>query len=84
MAGNYGEGRPTPYDRDAFLKSPSGVIGHGDTIMLPDAPFPHFHHEGELAIVIGKTASRVQAEDAADYIFGYTNFIGRLGPGLRA
>ena len=29
-------------------------------------------HEGELAVVIGKIAKRVKAEDALDYVFGYT------------
>ena len=75
MAGNYLEGASIVSDRDAFLKSPSAIIGPGDTIVLPDAPFPHFHHEGELAFVIGKTASKVKAENASDYIFGYMNFI---------
>lgn len=29
-------------------------------------------YETELAVIIGKTAKNVKAEDAADYIFGYT------------
>ena len=77
MAGNYMENatRALVADRDAFLKSSSAVIGDGDTVVLPDCPAPHFHHEAELAIVIGKTASSVKAQDAFDYIFGYVNFI---------
>ena len=75
MAGNYMEGASLVSDRDAFLKSPSAIIGPGDTVVIPDCPAPHFHHEAELAFVIGKTASKVKAEDASDYIFGYTNFI---------
>ncbi len=77
MAGNYMENasRALVGDRDAFLKSPSGVIGDGDTVVLPDCPAPHFHHEAELGVVIGKTASRVCAEDAAANIFGYVQFI---------
>ena len=77
MAGNYMESgsRSLVGDRDAFLKSPSAVIGRGDTIVLPDVPAGHFHHEAELAIVVGKTADHVAAEDAADYIFGYVNFM---------
>jgi 2-keto-4-pentenoate hydratase/2-oxohepta-3-ene-1,7-dioic acid hydratase in catechol pathway len=77
MAGNYMESgsRALVGDRDAFLKSPSAVIGDGDTVVLPDCPVPHFHHEAELGLVIGKTATRVNAEDAFDYIFGYLNFI---------
>ena len=75
MAGNYLEGAPMVGDRDAFLKSPSAVIGHGDTVVLPDVPAENFHHEAELALVIGKTARNVKAEDASDYIFGYMNFM---------
>jgi len=77
MAGNYMEGGSLKIvsDRNAFLKSPSSVIGSGDTVILPDVMAPHFHHEGELAFVVGKTANHVDAADAKDYIFGYTNFI---------
>jgi 2-keto-4-pentenoate hydratase/2-oxohepta-3-ene-1,7-dioic acid hydratase in catechol pathway len=77
MAGNYMESgsRALVSDRDAFLKSPSAVIGRGDTVVLPDVPAGHFHHEAELAIVVGKTADNVDAEAAADYIFGYVNFM---------
>ena len=77
MAGNYMEGGSLKIvsDRNAFLKSPSCVIGSGDTIVLPDVPAPHFHHEAELAFVVGKTATHVDAADAADHIFGYVNFI---------
>ena len=77
MAGNYMEGgsRKLVADRDAFLKSPSAVIGSGDTVVLPDCPAPIFHHEAELALVVGKTASKVSADDAPGYVFGYVNFI---------
>ena len=85
MAGNYLEGgtKSLVGDRDAFLKSPSGVIGDGDTIVLPDCPFPHFQHEAELAIVVGKTADHVSADDAADHIFGYTNFMDISARGMQ-
>ena len=77
MAGNYMENgsRALVGDRDAFIKSSSSVIGDGDTVVLPDCPAPHFHHESELGIVIGKTADHVSADQAADNIFGYVQFI---------
>ena len=77
MAGNFMENGSLkiPTDRDAFLKSPSAVIGNGDTVVLPDCPAPHFHHEGELGLVIGKTADHVSADQAASNIFGYLQFI---------
>ena len=73
---------------DAFIKSSNSVIGNGDTIELPNIPATVFHHEAELALVIGKTAKNISAEKAMDHIFGYTNFIdvsargfSPLGPG---
>ena len=77
MAGNYMENgsRALVADREAFLKSPSAIIGDGDSVVLPDCPVPHFHHEAELGLVIGKKASKVSASKAKDYIFGYINFI---------
>jgi 2-keto-4-pentenoate hydratase/2-oxohepta-3-ene-1,7-dioic acid hydratase in catechol pathway len=53
-----------------FLKANTSVIGPGDDIRLPYTDM-RTDQEGELAIVIGRTASRVSAEDALDYVFGY-------------
>ncbi|HEV7184738.1 MAG TPA: fumarylacetoacetate hydrolase family protein [Leifsonia sp.] len=54
-----------------FLKPNTSVIGLGDAIVIP-AQSQHVEYEGELAVVIGKIAKNVAAEDAHDYIFGYT------------
>ena len=54
-----------------FMKPPSAVIGPRETIELPPSS-QEVHHEGELAIVIGKTARRVAEADAARHILGYT------------
>jgi len=67
---------------NAFLKSPSSVIGPGDTMVLPDVPAGAFEGEAELGVVIGRRASHVKAEDAMDYIFGYVNFIDGSARGL--
>jgi 2-keto-4-pentenoate hydratase/2-oxohepta-3-ene-1,7-dioic acid hydratase in catechol pathway len=77
MAVNYMEygTRDRPADINAFHKSPSCVIGPGDTVVLPDCQAAIFEQEAELGLVIGKKASKVKAEEAYDYIFGYTNFI---------
>jgi 2-keto-4-pentenoate hydratase/2-oxohepta-3-ene-1,7-dioic acid hydratase in catechol pathway len=84
MAVNYMEDgtRAEPAPINAFHKSPNAVIGDGDTIVLPDVPATIFEHEAELALVIGKTATQVQAADAYDYIFGYLNFIDVSARGL--
>jgi 2-keto-4-pentenoate hydratase/2-oxohepta-3-ene-1,7-dioic acid hydratase in catechol pathway len=77
MAVNYMEDgtlkEPAPIN--GFHKSPTAVIGHGDTMVLPDVPAGIFEGEAELAVVIGKRATRVRAADAMSYIFGYVNFI---------
>ena len=81
---NYLEfGQREPAVLDAFLKSPTAVIGSGDTCELPPAPASVFHHEPELAFVIGKTASKVEQDDALSYIFGYTNFLDMSARGLQ-
>lgn len=54
-----------------FAKYPTSVVGPGaDIIMPPDAS--NLHYEGELVAVIGRQASNVSVQDAADYIFGVT------------
>ncbi len=84
MAVNYMEDGtlPAPPAINAFHKSPSAVIGDGDTMVLPDVPATVFEGEAELALVIGKRASNVKAADAMSYIFGYTCFIDGSARGL--
>ncbi|HEY5222343.1 MAG TPA: fumarylacetoacetate hydrolase family protein [Microbacteriaceae bacterium] len=54
-----------------FLKPNTAVIGPNDAIVLP-VQSKQVEHEGELAVVIGRIAKNVAAEDYADYVFGYT------------
>jgi 2-keto-4-pentenoate hydratase/2-oxohepta-3-ene-1,7-dioic acid hydratase in catechol pathway len=77
MAVNYMEDGtlPEPAPINAFMKSPSSVIGDGDTMVLPDMAATIFEGEAEFAVVIGKKATQVKAADAMNYVFGYTNFI---------
>jgi len=77
MAVNYMEDGtlPEPAPINAFMKSPSAIIGDGDTMVLPDMAATIFEGEAEFAVVIGKKASHVKAKDAMKYVFGYTNFI---------
>jgi 2-keto-4-pentenoate hydratase/2-oxohepta-3-ene-1,7-dioic acid hydratase in catechol pathway len=84
MAVNYMEDgtREAPAPINAFHKSPSGVIGDGDTMVLPDVPATIFEGEAELALVIGKRATNVKAANAMSHIFGYTCFIDGSARGL--
>jgi 5-oxopent-3-ene-1,2,5-tricarboxylate decarboxylase/2-hydroxyhepta-2,4-diene-1,7-dioate isomerase len=54
-----------------FLKPTSTLIGHRGTIILPMGA-RYMHYEGELAVVIGKHARRVKADEAGDVVAGYT------------
>src|SRR6201984_3529461 len=57
---------------NAFHKMSNAVIGDGDTMVLPDAPATVFEGEAELALIIGKRATRVSQADAMKHVFGYT------------
>jgi len=55
-----------------FLKAPSAVIAHDDTIHIPGQS-QRVDFEGELAVVIGKQASKIGPDEpVAPYIRGYT------------
>jgi 2-keto-4-pentenoate hydratase/2-oxohepta-3-ene-1,7-dioic acid hydratase in catechol pathway len=64
-------GNPMPAEPLLFLKAPSAVIGHEETVELP-ADSQRVEHEGELAVVIGRRARRIaEAEDPLAYVLGY-------------
>jgi 2-keto-4-pentenoate hydratase/2-oxohepta-3-ene-1,7-dioic acid hydratase in catechol pathway len=54
-----------------FLKPSTSVIGPGEGIVYPELT-KNLHYEGELAVVIKKEARRIKAEQAEDYILGFT------------
>jgi 2-keto-4-pentenoate hydratase/2-oxohepta-3-ene-1,7-dioic acid hydratase in catechol pathway len=84
MAQNYMEDgtRSAPAPINGFHKSPTAVIGDGDTMVLPDVPATIFEGEAEMAVVIGRRASNVRAADAMSHVFGYVNFIDGSARGL--
>ena len=61
MAVNYMENGtlPKPAEINAFHKSPGCIVGHGDTMIMPDIPLSIFEGEAELALVMGKRARNV-------------------------
>jgi len=64
-------GRDVPDEPLIFLKPATSVIGPDARIVLPPQS-DEVHHEGEVVAIIGKVAKNVRAEDASQYIFGYT------------
>ncbi len=64
-------GKELPEEPLLFLKAPSALLAPGGTVRLP-AQSSRVEHEGELALVIGRTATRVTAGQALDHVLGYT------------
>jgi len=65
-------GNKMPDEPLLFLKAPSALIASGDNIQLPAAS-QQVEHEGELGVVIVRTASKLTENDnPLDYVFGYT------------
>jgi 2-keto-4-pentenoate hydratase/2-oxohepta-3-ene-1,7-dioic acid hydratase in catechol pathway len=64
-------GMEVPEEPLLFLKPSTAVIGPTDPIQL--LPISRrVDYEGELAVVIGRLARDVRAEDAGKYVLGYT------------
>ncbi len=72
---NYAEhikelGNKVPDKPVIFMKPASTIIASGEKIVIP--PYSqNCHHEIELAVLIGKEAKGVCAEEALDYVIGY-------------
>jgi 2-keto-4-pentenoate hydratase/2-oxohepta-3-ene-1,7-dioic acid hydratase in catechol pathway len=73
---NYAEhaaelGNEVPPEPLIFLKPSTTLIGPGDAIVYPEIS-KSVHHEGELAVVIGKRGRNLSEANALDIVFGYT------------
>ena len=63
-------GGEVPQEPLIFLKAPSAIIRDGDEIVMP-AWAGRVDYEGEIAVVIGRRARNVAAEDAWGYVGGF-------------
>ncbi len=54
-----------------FYKPPSCLVGHRAAVVRPKG-CKYLNYEGEVAIVIGRTARNIRMAEAEDYIGGYT------------
>ncbi len=74
---NYSEhaaemGGDVPKEPLIFLKPPSAIIAPEEPILLPPIS-KRVDHEGELAIIIGRTCARLAANEKVEpYILGFT------------
>jgi 2-keto-4-pentenoate hydratase/2-oxohepta-3-ene-1,7-dioic acid hydratase in catechol pathway len=57
--------------RGFFMKSASSLSGAGQPIVLPEPLGREVHHEGELAVVIGRGGRLISRADAMRHVFGY-------------
>jgi 2-keto-4-pentenoate hydratase/2-oxohepta-3-ene-1,7-dioic acid hydratase in catechol pathway len=64
-------GKELPEEPLLFLKAPSSLLPPGGAVVLPRQS-SRVEHEGELALVIGRTASKVNAARALEYVKGFT------------
>lgn len=73
LAGNYKshlQGAEPHAQPQIFYKPPSCLLDPEGTIVIPEGT-GDVHYEGELVVVVGKTARKVSREEAASCIFGY-------------
>lgn len=63
-------GRPTPTHPVIFTRVPASQVGHGQPILRPKESH-QLDFEGELAVVVGKAARRVSADEALGVVAGY-------------
>jgi 2-keto-4-pentenoate hydratase/2-oxohepta-3-ene-1,7-dioic acid hydratase in catechol pathway len=64
-------GNEVPTEPLIFLKPPSALLPHEGVIRYPVGQSTLVHHEGELAVVIGRTTKNVSEAAALDHVFGY-------------
>jgi len=64
-------GREMPTYPMIFARFADSQTGHGQSIVRPHAS-NKLDFEGELAVVIGRTARHVKAADALEYVAGYS------------
>ena len=65
-------GNAIPPEPLYFIKGANSYCAHGQPIIAPASHDGRVVYEGELAVVIGKTAKAVSLADAPAHIFGYS------------
>lgn len=66
--------REQPEAPSLFTRFPDSVVGHGGEVVRPSAS-GQLDFEGELAVIVGRTARHVRAADALVYVAGYSCFL---------
>jgi len=66
-------GNPIPDYPAVFMRGPTSLAAPGEDMIYPEVS-EQFDYEAELAVIIGKTATAVGAENALDHVAGYACF----------
>jgi 2-keto-4-pentenoate hydratase/2-oxohepta-3-ene-1,7-dioic acid hydratase in catechol pathway len=74
-ARNLDTDKDLPKQPAVFSKPPTSVIGPGAAIHHNAKMTKQLDWEVELAVIIGKTATRISVEKAMDHVFGYSVMI---------
>jgi 2,4-diketo-3-deoxy-L-fuconate hydrolase len=67
---NFGTAIRTIDEYGLFLKAGSSLVGPGEGVATP-FPERRHDHEGELAVVIGRSGKNIRAADALGHVAGY-------------
>jgi 2-keto-4-pentenoate hydratase/2-oxohepta-3-ene-1,7-dioic acid hydratase in catechol pathway len=67
-------GAPEPKNPMVIARFANSQIGHGETIIRPSVS-EQLDYEGELAVVIGRRARRLSAENALTAVLGYACYM---------
>jgi 2-keto-4-pentenoate hydratase/2-oxohepta-3-ene-1,7-dioic acid hydratase in catechol pathway len=65
-------GSETPDTPQLFIKATTSLLNPEDPIILPDPAPDEVDYEAELAVIIGRKAKDLGAEEIRDYILGFT------------
>ena len=70
-----GVAQPNPKNIILFGKEHEAFVGHGEALEMPyGEPANSFDYEGEIAVVIGRSARNVSVARAMEYVLGYAPF----------
>ena len=67
-----GEVPAVPDRPEVGYRAQNALIAHDEDVVIPASATEKIHYEGELVVVIGKTAKHLTPANAMDCVFGYT------------
>ncbi len=72
MAARRGQAPVYPTRPDPHFRSVHAIIATGEDIVIPADSCGRLQPEGQLAVIIGRSARKVSLQSALDYVLGYS------------